>query len=36
MISLKRYLDAVDDEPPELNKGGANIFPQEQPRGWRC
>ena len=27
MISLKRYLDAVDDEPPELNEGGANTLP---------
>ena len=27
MISLKRYLDAVDEEPPELNKGGANTLP---------
>ena len=27
MISLKRYLDAVDDETPELIEGGTNTLP---------
>lgn len=27
MISLKRYLDAVEDEPPEMIEGGTNTLP---------